>query len=127
MTNIAICYFSGTGHTHLMAEAIAAGTQKSSDVTVQLLRIKGEQIVNGRWKDAEMLASLDSADAIVFGSPTYMGGVAGQCHLSMLLARFGSNKAGKTRLREDLRTQHRLVAISKEHCCTWRLTHPNIR
>jgi NAD(P)H dehydrogenase (quinone) len=78
MTNIAIIYFSGTGNTHLMAEAIATGTQKSPDTKVQLRRITGEQIVNGRWKDEAMLASLNSSDAIIFGSPIYMGGVAAQ-------------------------------------------------
>jgi NAD(P)H dehydrogenase (quinone) len=78
MTSIAIIYFSGTGHTHLMAEAIAAGAQTSPDAKVQLLRITGEQIVNGRWTDEGMVASLNSADAIIFGSPTYMGGVAAQ-------------------------------------------------
>jgi NAD(P)H dehydrogenase (quinone) len=78
MTNIAVIYFSGTGHVHLMAEAIAAGAQTSPDTKVQLLRITGEQIVNGRWKDEAMVASLNSADAIIFGTPTYMGGVAAQ-------------------------------------------------
>jgi NAD(P)H dehydrogenase (quinone) len=78
MTNITIIYFSGTGHTHLMAEAIATGITKNPDSNVQLLRITGEQIVNGRWKDEAMVASLNSADAIIFGSPTYMGGVAAQ-------------------------------------------------
>ena len=78
MTNIAIIYFSGTGHTHLMAEAIATSAQTIPDTKVQLLRITGEQIVNGRWKDDVMMATLTSADAIVFGSPTYMGGVAAQ-------------------------------------------------
>jgi NAD(P)H dehydrogenase (quinone) len=78
MTNIAIIYFSGTGNTHLMAEAIAAGAQKSPDTKVQLLRITGEQIINGRWKDEAIVASLNSADAIIFGTPTYMGGVAAQ-------------------------------------------------
>jgi NAD(P)H dehydrogenase (quinone) len=78
MTNIAVIYFSGTGHTHLMAESIAIGAQTIPDTKVQLLRITGEQIVNGRWKDEAMMATLTSADAIVFGSPTYMGGVAAQ-------------------------------------------------
>jgi NAD(P)H dehydrogenase (quinone) len=78
MKNITVIYFSGAGNTHLMAEAIAAGAQKSPDTQVQLLRITGEQIVNGRWKDEAMVASLNSADAIIFGSPTYMGGVAAQ-------------------------------------------------
>jgi NAD(P)H dehydrogenase (quinone) len=78
MTTIAIIYFSGAGNTHLMAEAIAEGAQKTPDTTVQLLRITGEQITNGRWKDEAMAAQLHQADAIVFGSPTYMGGVAAQ-------------------------------------------------
>jgi NAD(P)H dehydrogenase (quinone) len=78
MANIAIIYFSGTGHTHLMAEAISTGVQKKPDAKVQLLRITGEQIINGRWKDEAMMTSLNSADAIIFGSPTYMGGVAAQ-------------------------------------------------
>lgn len=78
LTNIAIIYFSATGHTHLMAEAIAEGAKKDSDAQVQLLRITGEQINKGRWEDAEILEKLNNADAIVFGSPTYMGGVAGQ-------------------------------------------------
>lgn len=46
MTSIAIIYFSATGHAHLMAEAIAAGSQKTADTTVSLLRITGEQIVS---------------------------------------------------------------------------------
>ena len=78
MTTIAIIYFSASGHTHLIAEAIAEGTQKTSDTTVQLLRITGEQITNGRWEDDAMVEQLNQADAIVFGTPTYMGGVAAQ-------------------------------------------------
>ncbi len=78
MTTIAIIYFSASGHTHLMAEAIAEGAQKTADTTVSLLRITGEQIVNGRWKDQTILDTLNQADAIVFGTPTYMGGVAAQ-------------------------------------------------
>jgi NAD(P)H dehydrogenase (quinone) len=78
MTKIAIVYFSGTGHTHLMAEAIAKGASQVAGTDVELLRIEGKQIVEGRWTDDEMLAKLQAADAIVFGSPTYMGGVAAQ-------------------------------------------------
>jgi NAD(P)H dehydrogenase (quinone) len=78
MTTIAIIYFSGTGHTHLMAEAIAEGAQKITDTNVQLFRITGDQIINGRWKDEAIITQLNQADAIVFGTPTYMGGVAAQ-------------------------------------------------
>jgi len=78
MKSVVVVYFSGTGHTHLMAEAIAEGVQQVPDVSVELLRIQGEQIINGRWQDDTAMAKLDSAHAIVFGSPTYMGGVAAQ-------------------------------------------------
>ncbi|MEX0269305.1 flavodoxin family protein [Leptolyngbyaceae cyanobacterium UHCC 1019] len=77
MVSVAVVYFSGSGHTHLMAEAIAEGMSKVTE-HVQLFRIVGEQITNGRWKDDQVLEQLAQADAIVFGSPTYMGGVAAQ-------------------------------------------------
>ncbi|MDF5725689.1 MAG: flavodoxin family protein [Rhizonema sp. PD37] len=78
MPTVAIVYFSGAGHTHLMAQAIAEGASKVEDTTVEVLRIVGEQIVHGRWKDDATIEKLNQADAIVFGSPTYMGGVAAQ-------------------------------------------------
>jgi NAD(P)H dehydrogenase (quinone) len=79
MTEIAIVYFSGAGHTHLMAEAIATGCRKVSGTNAELLRVTGEQIVNGRWQnDGVFLEKLHAADGIIFGSPTYMGGVTGQ-------------------------------------------------
>lgn len=77
MVAIAIVYFSGQGHTHLMAEALAKGVEAAGG-TPHLLRITGDQIVNGRWQDDAMLATLNAADGIVFGSPTYMGGISGQ-------------------------------------------------
>lgn len=77
MLTLAIVYFSGSGHTHLMAEAVAEGVRKTGS-RVEVLRITGEQINGGRWQDEEMIAKLHQADAIVFGSPTYMGGVAAQ-------------------------------------------------
>ncbi|MBP0021386.1 MAG: flavodoxin family protein [Cyanobacteria bacterium SBLK] len=78
MVKVAIVYFSGTGHTHLMAEAIAVGANKVSDTEAELLRISGDNIEKGRWKNDETLTKLDAADAIIFGSPTYMGGIAAQ-------------------------------------------------
>lgn len=77
MSMIAIVYFSANGHTHLMATAIAEGVQTAGQ-TATLLRITGEQIQAGRWSDAAAMETLNAADAIVFGSPTYMGGVAAQ-------------------------------------------------
>lgn len=78
MTTISVVYFSGSGHTHLMAEAVARGASQVDGVTAGLLRITGAQITEGRWNDPATLDTLLRSDAIVFGSPTYMGGVAAQ-------------------------------------------------
>ncbi len=61
-----------------MAEGVAEGVSAVDGIQANLLKIHGEQIVNGRFKDEEFLARLDAADGIIFGSPTYMGGVAAQ-------------------------------------------------
>jgi NAD(P)H dehydrogenase (quinone) len=78
MTKIAIVYFSGSGHTHLMAEAVGQGASSVAGTQAELHQILGSQIVEGRWKDEGIVNALGSADAIIFGSPTYMGGVAAQ-------------------------------------------------
>ncbi|MDB9529227.1 NAD(P)H-dependent oxidoreductase [Oscillatoria sp. CS-180] len=77
MRAVAIVYFSANNHTHLMAEAISEGVQKAGH-QAELLRITGDQMSEGRWKDDAVMEKLNAADAIVFGSPTYMGGVAAQ-------------------------------------------------
>jgi NAD(P)H dehydrogenase (quinone) len=78
MSKVSIVYFSGTGHTHLMAEAVAAGVNRTEGATVELLRIAGSDVVEGRYQNQEVLDNLSQSDAIVFGSPTYMGGIAAQ-------------------------------------------------
>jgi NAD(P)H dehydrogenase (quinone) len=78
MTSIAIVYFSATGHTQQVAEAVAEGARSLANTDVTLLRIVGEDIQNGRWKNDTIVNSLNVADAIVFGTPTYMGGYAAQ-------------------------------------------------
>lgn len=78
MPTVAIVYFSAQGHTHQIAEAVAEGAKGVAGTTVELVRIVGSDIVEGRWKNPEALAKLTAADAIVFGTPTYMGGYAAQ-------------------------------------------------
>ena len=64
MTSIAIVYHSGFGHTKVQAEAVAAGASSVAAVQVHLIATD----------EAEAnTAILNAADAIVFGSPTYMG------------------------------------------------------
>src|ERR1700756_804301 len=67
MTNIAIVYHSGYGHTQAVAEAVAAGARDVAGAKVNLI-----PVAEAEAREAE----LDAADAIIFGSPTYMGGVS---------------------------------------------------
>jgi len=64
---IVIVYHSGYGHTRKIAEAVAAG----SGATLLAIDAEGN-LPAGGW------AQLAAADAIVFGSPTYMGSVSWQ-------------------------------------------------
>ena len=62
-----VVYHSGYGHTQRMAQAVAAGAQ------AQLLAIDEHgNLPEGGWEQ------LDAADAIIFGTPTYMGGPSWQ-------------------------------------------------
>ncbi len=66
------------GHTAQMAEAVAAGASGVPGTDVKLLAIVGTDIIEGRYSNDEIFATLDASDAIIFGSPTYMGNVSGQ-------------------------------------------------
>jgi multimeric flavodoxin WrbA len=73
---ISVVYQSGGGHTRALAEAVARGCSKVEDVTVHLIEIKGKDVVEGRWKNEAIFATLDASDAIIFGCTTYMGSVS---------------------------------------------------
>ena len=77
MKTVSVIYHSGFGHTAKAAERVAAGARGVEDTQVNLIAITPEQISGGRWKDDEVMASLSASDAIIFGSPTYMGMVSG--------------------------------------------------
>jgi NAD(P)H dehydrogenase (quinone) len=78
MTNVSIVYFSGSGHTTKMAEAVAKGAGAVPGTQVHILAIQGEDIQSGRFKNDSLMAKLDASEAVIFGSPTYMGGPAAQ-------------------------------------------------
>ena len=70
MSKIAIVYHSGYGHTQRQAEAVADGALGVGAEAV----LYADDLLNpeqGPWAD------LAQADAIVFGSPAYMGSVSG--------------------------------------------------
>lgn len=62
-TRIAIVYHSGYGHTGRQAEAVKAGVEQVEGAEALLLTVEEAQT---RWVD------LASAEAIIFGAPTYM-------------------------------------------------------
>lgn len=69
--SIAIVYHSPFGHTQKVAEYIAIGAQK---LNIEVLLIN---VADVNWE------SLDQADAIVFGCPTYMGSLTSALKLFM--------------------------------------------
>ncbi len=67
MIQIAVVYHSGYGHTAKQAEAVRAGAASVPGARATLVPVEK---IEQHW------AGLEDADAIVFGSPTYMGGVS---------------------------------------------------
>jgi NAD(P)H dehydrogenase (quinone) len=67
MAKVAVVYHSGYGHTRRMAEAVAAG----AGATLVPIDAEGN-LPAGDWE------TLNAADAIIMGSPTYMGSVSWQ-------------------------------------------------
>jgi len=67
MAKVVVVFHSGYGHTQRMAQSVAEGA------AAQLLAIDAEgNLPEGGWE------ALAGADAIIFGSPTYMGSVSWQ-------------------------------------------------
>ena len=67
MANVVVIYHSGYGHTQRMAQSVADGAG------AELIAIDADgNLPEGGWD------SLLAADAIIMGSPTYMGSVSWQ-------------------------------------------------
>jgi multimeric flavodoxin WrbA len=67
MSKVVVVYHSGYGHTQRLAQSVAQGAN------AELITIDAEgNVPDSAWD------SLAAADAIIFGSPTYMGTVSWQ-------------------------------------------------
>lgn len=66
-TTVLVVYYSVTGNTEKLAQAVAIGAQKISNVTTII-----------KTPDKVTEDDLKSADAIILGSPTYWGDMAAQ-------------------------------------------------
>ena len=72
MSHIAIVFHSGRGHTRRVGEHVHRGVS-SVGATARLIAIDDEgKVPDATWE------VLRAADGIIFGSPTYMGGVSWQ-------------------------------------------------
>jgi NAD(P)H dehydrogenase (quinone) len=120
MSKIVVVYHSGYGHTKRIAETVA------ESAGAQLIAIDAE----GNISDADW-AALDAADAIIFGSPTYMGTVSwqfkkfadasskkwvAQAWRDKLAAGF-TNSASMNG--DKLSTLHYLFTLSQQHSMLW--------
>jgi multimeric flavodoxin WrbA len=120
MPSIAVVYHSGYGHTQRMAQAVAEGAR------AKLIAIDPDgNLPAGGWEE------LAAADAIVFGSPTYMGSVSwqfkkfadasskpwfGQAWKNKLFAGF-TNSA--TMNGDKHSTLHYLITLAMQHGGIW--------
>lgn len=64
MAKVAVVYHSGYGHTAEQAKAVIRGAESVSGTNTTLIPVD---------KVEEHWSTLEAADAIIFGSPTYMG------------------------------------------------------
>jgi NAD(P)H dehydrogenase (quinone) len=72
LVKVAIVFYSGYGHTKRVAQHVEKGVA-SGDVTVESFAIDSEgNLPETAWQ------TLKSSDAIIFGTPTYMGGPSWQ-------------------------------------------------
>ena len=120
MSKIAVVFHSGYGHTKRMAESVAAGAG------AELIAIDAEgNLTEAQW------TTLAAADAIIFGSPTYMGSVSWQfkkfadASSKPWFSQAWKNKiaAGFTNSAtmngDKLSTLHYLFTLSQQHSMIW--------
>jgi NAD(P)H dehydrogenase (quinone) len=119
---VAVVYQSGFGHTARQAEAVRRGAAGIAGVRTVLLTAEDAQ---SRWDE------LQSADAIVFGTPTYMGSASAafksfmDASSSVFYGRLWQNKvaAGFTnsasRSGDKLGTLQQLAIFAAQHGMHW--------
>ena len=69
VAKLVIIYHSGYGHTKAQAEAVFQGAAKVDGIDAELLTVE---------EATSRMDALDSADAMIFGCPTYMGSMSAE-------------------------------------------------
>ena len=120
MATVAVVYHSGYGHTQRMAQAVADGADG------ELIAIDADgNLPAGAWE------RLAAADAIIFGSPTYMGSVSWQFKkFADASSKPWFTQAWKDKIAagftnsatmngDKLSTRHYLFTLSQQHGMLW--------
>jgi NAD(P)H dehydrogenase (quinone) len=120
MSKVAVVFHSGYGHTARMAQAVAEGAAG------ELVAIDKEgNLTEAQW------ASLNAADAIIMGSPTYMGSVSWQFKkFADTSSKSWFSQAWKDKIAagftnsasmngDKLSTLHYLFTLSQQHSMIW--------
>jgi multimeric flavodoxin WrbA len=68
---VAVAFHSGYGHTAVLADAVQQGVREAG---AEACLVSVESVTDSEWEQ------LDVADAIIFGSPTYMGSASAVFH-----------------------------------------------
>tara|TARA_R100000900_G_scaffold127863_3_gene103250 strand:+ start:114021 stop:114617 length:597 start_codon:yes stop_codon:yes gene_type:complete len=76
--SVAVVYHSVTGTTAQLAEAALLGASGVEGIRAYPVQIEGRDIHEGRYRNSVALEAMGEADALIFGSPTFMGCVSGQ-------------------------------------------------
>lgn len=131
MATVAIVYHSQYGHTKVLAEAMLKGIEATAGAkgvlisTTDLPNPGADRALGGRW------AELNAADAILFGTPTYMGSASAEFKRFMEASSgvwYGQGWAGKLaggftnsgNLSGDkLNTLLQLVVFAGQHSMIW--------
>jgi multimeric flavodoxin WrbA len=112
MAKLAVVYHSGYGHTKVIAEAVVRGVKSVEGAHVQLISVDE---MDQHWQ------TLKDADAIIFGTPTYMGTVSAKVWMEQgwkdKLAAGFTNSMGLSG--DKLNTLQTLVTFAAQHSMIW--------
>ena len=122
MAKVCVVYHSGFGHTKMQAEAVADGARSVPHIKVQLISV---QQIDVSWEH------LHGADALIFGTPTYMGTVSAEFKAFMdKTSQFFANQPWKDKLAaaftnsgsqhgDKLNTLISLLVFAAQHGMNW--------
>jgi NAD(P)H dehydrogenase (quinone) len=122
VSTVCVVYHSGYGHTKVQADAVADGARSVPDTDVHQIPV---QQVDTYWD------LLHGADALIFGTPTYMGTVSAEFKAFMdKTSQFWANQLWKDKLAaaftnsasqhgDKLNTLISLTVFAAQHGMTW--------